>query len=190
GSFRMPGYATPGLSYFVYSYLEDEHSPVSFPPRPMPVAEREELISFPDIDPRIAKLAREFAKGAPTEVEKARAVEHHLRHDFGYTLQLLPAAVADPLTHFLFVRRKGHCEYFASAMTVMLRTQGIPARLVTGFQSGTFNPMTELFVVRASDAHSWVEAWLPRRGWTTFDPTPPDPGFRQASLWDKLSLYA
>jgi hypothetical protein len=103
---------------------------------------------------------------------------------------LLDHEVPDPLTYFLFVRKKGHCEYFASAMTVMLRTLGIPSRLVTGFQSGAYNSLTELYVIRASDAHSWVEAYLPRRGWTTFDPTPPDPVLRHAGLWDKLALYA
>jgi len=79
--------------------------------------------------------------------------------------------VADPLAYFLFTRKQGHCEYFASAMTVMLRTAGIPARLATGFQSGVYNPITDFWLVRASDAHAWVEAWIPGRGWTTFDPT-------------------
>ena len=86
--------------------------------------------------------------------------------------------------------RKGHCEYFASAMAVMLRTLGIPSRLVTGFQSGTWNPISEALVVRTSDAHSWVEAWLPGRGWTTFDPTPPDPNPRGATIFSRLSLWA
>jgi hypothetical protein len=75
-------------------------------------------------------------------------------------------------------------------MTVMLRSIGIPARLVTGFQGGTFNPITGLYVVRASDAHSWVEAYVPHHGWTTFDPTPADPNALRQSLWTKLALYA
>jgi len=75
-------------------------------------------------------------------------------------------------------------------MAVMLRTLGIPSRLVTGFQSGIFNPLTELYVIRASDAHSWVEAWLPGRGWVTFDPTPPDPSSGANALLIKLALYA
>ncbi len=75
-------------------------------------------------------------------------------------------------------------------MAVMLRTLGIPARLVTGFQAGTLNPMTDLYVIRASDAHSWVEAYLPGRGWTAFDPTPFDPNALRPSLWAKLALYA
>jgi len=73
---------------------------------------------------------------------------------------------------------------------VMLRTLGIPSRLVTGFQNGVYNPLTELYVIRASDAHSWVEAWLPGRGWLTFDPTPPDPNPGRYSLLTRLALYA
>ena len=87
----------------------------------------------------------------------------------------LSEPVSDPLAYFLFVRRKGHCEYFASSMAVMLRTLGIPSRVATGFLSGVYNPMTGWQVIRASDAHSWVEAWIPGQGWTTFDPTPSDP---------------
>ena len=71
--------------------------------------------------------------GLATPEERARALERRLRHDYGYTLELLPAPVADPLATFLFARKKGHCEYFASAMAVMLRTLGIPSRVVTGF---------------------------------------------------------
>jgi protein-glutamine gamma-glutamyltransferase len=96
--------------------------------------------------------------------------------------------VPDPLAHFLFDRRKGHCEYFASAMAVMLRQLGIPARVVTGFQSGTYNPITGWHVIRTSDAHSWVEAYLDRRGWTTFDPTPPDPRPAAAGIWSRLAM--
>jgi len=128
--------------------------------------------------------------GQVSTAGRAHALEVGLRTGYGYTLELPKTEERDPLTYFLFTRKMGHCEYFASAMTVMLRTLGIPSRLATGFQSGTYNPLTELYVIRASDAHSWVEAYLPRRGWTTFDPTPPDPGLRRASLWDKLALYA
>ena len=96
---------------------------------------------------------------------------------------------ADPLAYFLFTRRKGHCEYFASAMAVMLRSLEIPARMATGFQSGVYNPVSDLWLVRASDAHSWVEAWIPGRGWTTFDPTPPDPNPPGFALLTRLTLY-
>ena len=72
--------------------------------------------------------------------------------------------VRDPLADFLFVRKQGYCEYFASAMAVMLRAEGIPSRVATGFQSGYFNDVSGLYVVRASDAHAWVEAWIEGRG--------------------------
>ena len=96
---------------------------------------------------------------------------------------------ADPLADFLFTRRRGYCEYFASSMAVMLRSIGIPARLATGFQSGIYNTLTGFWVVRASDAHAWVEAWMPGRGWTTFDPTPADPNAHTFGLMSKLDLY-
>jgi hypothetical protein len=113
-----------------------------------------------------------MAGDATSDDAKARAIERHLRHDYGYTLELPSVKVRDPISYFLFVRKKGHCEYFASSMAVMLRTLGIPSRVVTGFQSGVFNPLTGWQMVRASDAHSWVEAWTPTGGWTVFDPTP------------------
>ena len=141
------------------------------------------------IDRRIQRLAREMAAGYTSELARARAIERRLRSDYGYTLELPSREVADPLAYFLFTRKKGHCEYFASSMTVMLRSLGIPARLATGFQSGIYNPLTDFWVVRASDAHTWVEAWIPGYGWTTFDPTPPDPNPQALSLVTKLGLY-
>ena len=94
----------------------------------------------------------------------------------------------DPLANFLFDRKAGHCEYFASAMAVMLRAVHIPSRVVTGFQSGVYNPITGWHVLRASDAHSWVEAWAPGHGWMTFDPTPPA-NSPQGKPWTTLALY-
>ena len=86
-----------------------------------------------------------MAAGAQSDDQQARQIESRLRHDYGYTLESASrGSVADPLANFLFVRKKGHCEYFASAMAVMLRTLGIPSRVVTGFQSGVYNPITRL----------------------------------------------
>ena len=95
---------------------------------------------------------------------------------------------ADPIAQFLFERRQGHCEYFASAMAVMLRTVGIPSRLVNGFRGGEFNDLTGSYIVRARDAHSWVEAYFPGSGWITFDPTPAD-ALPLYSTWNRLLLY-
>ena len=184
GTLRAPRINGAGLRYAVSSVLDDE-APASAQLSP---SARVEALELPRLDERIPRLAFDMTAGLATPEEKARALERRLRHDYGYTLELLPAPVADPLATFLFARKKGHCEYFASAMAVMLRTLGIPARVVTGFLGGVYNPMTGWQVVRASDAHSWVEAWLPQRGWVTFDPTPPDPAPSSSGLWSRAGL--
>jgi hypothetical protein len=141
------------------------------------------------LDPRISALARSIAQSGATDLQRARAIEGALRRDWGYTLKLPQKESADPLADFLFVRKEGHCEYFASAMAVMLRSVDVPARLVTGFQSGEYNPLTGLWVVRASDAHAWVEAWIPGFGWTTFDPTPPGDDAPQSAFLSAIGMY-
>jgi len=192
GSLRLKARPAEGFQYEAYSLLEDPPETAAAP-WPAPVLEgdaRRLNLQLPSaLDARIPALARSWVEGSASDLERARAVERRLRSEFGYTLELPAREPADPLAHFLFVRRKGHCEYFASAMTVMLRTLGIPARLATGFQSGVYNPITDLWLVRASDAHSWVEAWIPGLGWTTFDPTPPDPSLHNFGLAARLGLY-
>ncbi|MGH9645490.1 MAG: transglutaminaseTgpA domain-containing protein, partial [Bryobacteraceae bacterium] len=152
GTLHVPRLNGAGLRYAVSSLLDEETSPTA----QLSAAERLEALALPPLDERIPRLALDMTAGLGTPDERARALERRLRHDYGYTLELLPAPVADPLATFLFARKKGHCEYFASAMAVMLRTLGIPARVVTGFLGGVYNPMTGWQVVRASDAHSWV----------------------------------
>jgi transglutaminase-like putative cysteine protease len=147
-------------------------------------------LQLPRIDPRVSELARDIVRGDSSPAVQARLVEKYLRTHYGYTLELPQFEPADPLAYFLFQRKKGHCEYFASSMAVMLRALGIPSRVVTGFQSGVYNPISGTQLVRSSDAHSWVEAWLPHRGWTTFDPTPPDPNALRLSVWTRLGFYA
>ena len=188
GSFRIPRLPN-GITYSVYGFIEDESARPSKASPPLGESLRRETLRLPDLDQRIPELAREMTAVAQSDEERARLIERRLRHDYAYTLQLPRTPVSDPLANFLFVRRKGHCEYFASAMAVMLRTLGIPSRVVTGFQSGAFNPITGWQVVRASDAHSWVEAWLPASGWTTFDPTPSDPNAASAGVAERISMY-
>jgi transglutaminase-like putative cysteine protease len=192
GCFRLRQVPSSGFRYDAISVLEDlPDTAPALNPRPiLDLRRREKCTQLPPTtDPRIAALAKAMAGDAKTDLEKSRAVERRLRHDYGYTLELPPREPADPLADFLFARRKGHCEYFASAMAVMLRTLGIPARLATGFQSGVYNSITDLWLVRASDAHSWVEAWIPGHGWTTFDPTPPDLSPHNVTLLSKAGLY-
>ncbi len=130
-------------------------------------------LQLPRLDPRIKQLAERITAHAPTPYDKASNIALYLRTRFGYTLDLSDMNHRDPLAYFLFVKRAGNCEYFASAMVVMLRTLGIPARYATGFLAGEYNDLAHDYIVRGSDAHSWVEAYFPGYGWITFDPTPP-----------------
>lgn len=140
------------------------------------------------LDRRIPELAREITKNAQTPFDKALRIETYLRTRFGYTLNLTGNPGEDPLAHFLFETRAGHCEYFASAMAIMLRTLSIPSREVNGFLPGEYNDLGGDYIVRASDAHSWVEVYFPGNGWQVFDPTPSSIEGGN-SLWARLGLY-
>jgi protein-glutamine gamma-glutamyltransferase len=149
---------------------------------------REEYLQLPPaLDARIPDLARQVTANAKTPYDKARAIEGFLRSRFGYTLNLAGKPGDDPLANFLFVTRAGHCEYFASAMTILLRTLEIPAREVNGFLPGEYNDLAGDYIVRASDAHSWVEVYFPGSGWVTFDPTPA--AAENSGLLSRLGKY-
>jgi transglutaminase-like putative cysteine protease len=145
-------------------------------------------LQLPALDPRIPRLAAQISGSASNNYDKTVAVETYLKTHYGYTLQLLRSPVADPLANFLFERKQGHCEYFASSMAVMLRTLHIPSRIVNGFRSDEFNDVTGNYVVRAKNAHSWVEAYFPGYGWITFDPTPGGE-IGTPEGWDRAMLY-
>lgn len=124
----------------------------------------------PGLDPRISELALRLSEGRGPE-EAAREMERHLRQAYGYSSY---SDSADrTLSDFLFKTRRGNCEYFATAMAVMLRQAGIPSRLVTGFYSDEWNEFGRFYDVRQGQAHAWVEAHVEGKGWLTFDPTPP-----------------
>lgn len=153
-----------------------------------PEAIRDAYLQLPALDPRIPQLALQAVEKEKNPYDKAAAIEQYLRKNYGYTLDLTGPEPASPLPYFLFERRAGHCEYFASAMVIMLRTLGIPARYITGFLPGQYNDVGGDYIVRASDAHSWVEAYFPKYGWVAFDPTPagapPSHGFLE-----RISFY-
>jgi protein-glutamine gamma-glutamyltransferase len=134
-------------------------------------------LQLPQLDPRIPELAKQITANARTPYDKAQAMETYLQSKFTYTLNLAGKPGDDPLAHFLFETRAGHCEYFASSMAVMLRSLGIPSREVNGFLPGEYNDLGGDYIVRASDAHSWVEVYFPGpgNGWVVFDPTPAGP---------------
>jgi transglutaminase-like putative cysteine protease len=145
-------------------------------------------LQLPKVDPRIPELAKQITARALTPYDKTITLETYLRSHYAYNLNLTGKPGDDPLAHFLFETRSGHCEYFASAMAIMLRTLGIPTREVNGFLPGEYNDLGEDYIVRASDAHSWVEVYFPGTGWMTFDPTPP--GAEDAGgLFSRLGQY-
>jgi hypothetical protein len=150
---------------------------------------REAYLQLPEnLDRRIPELARKITATANNPFDKTVVLESYLQRTYGYTLNLAGKPGADPLSQFLFVTKAGHCEYFASAMAVMLRTLNIPSREVNGFLPGEFNDVAGDYIVRASDAHSWVEAYFPGSGWVTFDPTPVGAGY-DGGLFSRLNLY-
>lgn len=131
------------------------------------------LAPTPGMPERIRKLAIEWTDSQPTPLLKARAIEEHLKTEYRYDTNSPSGGKAQPVDDFLFESRRGHCEFFSTAMAILLREVGIPSRNVTGFVGGTYNRFGRYYAVREGDAHSWVEAYLDENhGWTTFEPTP------------------
>lgn len=126
-----------------------------------------------DVTPQIRQLAAQVM-GEGSEEQRVDRLLRTLLTDYSYTDDFTGRDGQNPLEDFLFVYKSGHCEYFASSMVLMLRSQGIPARYVTGFLGAELNPLEDYFVVRQQNAHAWVEAFTPQRGWQVYDPTPPE----------------
>jgi hypothetical protein len=136
------------------------------------------------MDPQVGDLARRVTASATNNYDRADALQTYLRANFQYTLDPPAIEPEDPVGSFLFRSKSGYCEYFAAAMAVMLRTLNVPSRLVNGFQTGAYNRIGRDFVVRARDAHSWVEVYFTGYGWIPFDPTPADPHPVLPGEWD------
>lgn len=136
------------------------------------------------LDPRIRRLADSFGTSDPESL--ARSMVAWLQRENRYTREL-PGEVEDPLAHFLFERKEGHCEFFASALTLLLRLRGIPARVVAGYYGVSWVEAGEYWVVREGDAHAWTEAWVPGKGWVLLDATPAEerPGHAEGA-WASL----
>ncbi len=146
-------------------------------------------LQMPAVDPRVVALAKKVTQSAMNNFDRAEELERYLKQNYRYTLDLPAVRESDPIAQFLFETRRGHCEYFASSMAVMLRVLGIPSRLVNGFQTGEYNAVGNDFIVRESDAHSWVEAYFQNYGWVPFDPTPSVAQPKPAAAWITLNHY-
>lgn len=144
--------------------------------RPLDQPPSREWIEHPryleGITPRMEQLARDVGGGGASAARALR-LEAHLATQYSYTTDFVGVSGPEAIDEFLFEHRRGHCEYFASALVVLLRTQGIPARLVTGFLGAERSTLEGYLVVRQLNAHAWVEAWDDSsQRWITLDPTP------------------
>jgi transglutaminase-like putative cysteine protease len=184
GSLTYKSVEERGLRYEVSLASADEPtSPV------LAASERARYLSVPsDLPPRVAELARIWAGSATDPRLEARLIEARLRRDYRYDVDSPSGGAKNPLYDFLFVSKRGHCEFYSTAMAVMLRTLGIPTRNVTGFIGGTYNRFARSYAVRQGDAHSWVEVYLDDSGWTRFDPTPPANAAPQSDITGLLAF--
>ncbi|MDH3305924.1 MAG: transglutaminaseTgpA domain-containing protein [Acidimicrobiia bacterium] len=149
----------------------------------VPDALARRYLQVPDVPGRVLDLASEVTAGAPTTYDKIKALESWMADNTTYSLDIpaLPAG-EDAVDHYLFETRQGFCEQIGTSLVVMLRSIGVPARLVVGYLPGDRNPFTGLYEVKASDAHSWAEVWFPGVGWQGFDPTASVPLSGEADL--------
>lgn len=184
GGLYVPGHAEERLRYTIWTSQLPRDVPAlrrerARPPRePGPGGPRPALryLALPALDPRLRERAEAMVAGARDDVDRALRIEAALREQGRYTDAPPPLGDEDtsPIEAFLLGGLEGHCEYFASAMVVLARLQGLPARLVNGFAGGQRNDVGGFLEVTQADAHAWVEIHFEQSGWVRFDPTPPD----------------
>ena len=153
----------------------------------------ENYLQLPDdlITPRMAELVESLTASSASPAQTVMAIEGYLR-GMEYTTDLPEPSgpQANLIDEFLFEWERGHCEYFATTMVMLVRSKGIPARIVNGFLGADYNPVGEYWAVRAANAHSWVEVYFPTTGWVRFDPTPAGaPSFDADSFMWKLGMW-
>lgn len=147
-----------------------------------------------NFDDEIANLAQEVTTKGIGPWEKAHQLEQHLRSNYAYSLDTVVSSQGKtPLSEFLFETRYGHCEFFASAMAIMLRTLGIPSRVVNGYAATDQNPLTGFIEVRGTDGHAWTEAYHEGFGWVPYEPTAyyqlPQEKTEQELTYEKVNEY-
>lgn len=172
---RIPFYLEPGTVYTVVSHVPTHIGKIlSVAQSDYPPEITSHYLQLPgELPERVRALARVIVKGQTTPYGKVLAIVDWL-HQFPYSLDIPPPPQGrDAVDHFLFDLKKGYCEQFASAFAVLARSVGIPARLVTGYSTGAYNPFTLDYEVRESDAHAWDEVYFSHVGWVPFDASPP-----------------
>ncbi|HUT75743.1 MAG TPA: transglutaminase domain-containing protein [Armatimonadota bacterium] len=165
----------PGASYGVISRRKAPPGVAVYRPRAtLPATERERLLSLPRLPQRTRRLARRITAGERSDLHRALALNAYLQREFVYRDRVTPPpAGVDHVDYFLHHMDGAYCDYFASALAVLARLNGLPARVVTGFRSDEVETETGWWVVREKHAHSWVEVFLDGYGWLELDPSPP-----------------
>jgi hypothetical protein len=138
---------------------------------------------LPTLSPRVRDLALQITRDADNDHDRVLAIAEHLRQNYTYTTDLPDPGAEPPVEAFLFTHKRGHCEYFATTMTLLVRAIGIPARITNGFLGGSWNDFDDFLAVRNADAHSWVEVYMGPHGWIPFDPTPSDANVSNRTSW-------
>ncbi len=147
----------------------------------------QQYLQVPAVSAQIVELARRVTQPATSVSHAVTLLHTHLLAHYRYNLDVPSLQSAHPLEDFLLTRKTGYCEHYATAMVVMLRTLGIPARLVTGFLATEWNEFGGYYTVRQRDAHAWVEVYFPQSGWITMDPTPPAPDAIGPTWWQSAN---
>ncbi|MBA4371872.1 MAG: hypothetical protein C0402_03310 [Thermodesulfovibrio sp.] len=181
GTISLPGKTSRRIRYTVISDVADRAAGSADP----------RYLQVPAGSERISGLALRLVRNIQDEAGRAAFIEGYLRNNYEYSLTVSPPPEGtSPIEDFLFIARKGYCEHYATAMVLMLRGVGIPARVVTGFLGGDRNTYGGYLIVRQSDAHSWVEALI-KGQWQRFDPTPPvavQPAGTYNLFWDSVKM--
>ncbi len=140
-------------------------------------------LQLPEVPPRVRQLAEAITKDKSNPYDKAKAIETYLRETYPYDLNIpAPPQDRDVADYFLFELRRGYCDYYATAMVVLARASGVPARFVSGYSSGEYDAPNAQYVVRELNAHSWAEVYFPTIGWVEFEPTASEPEIERATV--------
>ena len=196
GTVTCMGYLMPGQEYKISAALPSLGSITSPGGKPLLAATmRERCLTLPETLPqRVRDLAGRVIVGETNPLGRANAIQTYLSGTYRYDLSPpMPQAGEDFVDHFLFEGKRGYCQHFASAMTVMCRCIGLPARMASGFTEGDYDVARDRYMVREKDMHTWPEVFLPDRGWIAFEPTPPEDERTKnpfAAAWKSVTAFA
>ena len=184
GELKYSTFDDGGIRYV--AYLGDANVR---PEPPLSLEDRRRYLRLPpNLTDQVSRLARRWAGQHMDVASQAKAIEQRLRKEYRYDLDSPSGAADNPLEHFLFESHRNHCEFYSTAMAILVRTLGVPSRAVTGFFENTYNRFGRYYAVRQGDAHSWVEVYIPQRGWQRFDPTPPASATPQSEITGILAF--